>query len=137
MQDILSNINSFLATPLLFLAGWLLKIAISTINSYKTNLDNKFSDMEKSIEKLEATVEQKMQFVLDKVINIAPEKHSLDTKMNKTSDRISLIEKVIGEISRKMSTNEKGYATDMDNFKKILFTLRNELNQLTREIKSE
>ena len=118
---------------LLTAIGVLLSLVFFFIRSAKESLDVRLNDIENKIEQVQIHIDNKTQFLVDKILSIAPEKEAFNSKIKQNFDRIITIEKAIGMLSAKFNTLTTGYKIDVDNFKKILFKLRDEVNNLTRE----
>jgi len=118
---------------LLTAIGVLLGLVFFFIRSAKESLDVRLNDIENKIEQVQIHIDNKTQFLVDKILSIAPEKEAFNSKIKQNLDRIITIEKAIGMLSVRFNTLATGYKIDVDNFKKILFKLRDEVNNLTRE----
>jgi len=130
MQEIFENINNFLTAPFIAIVALVFKFLHTSIINYKNNLDSQFADLKQKIGDLEEKIEKNNSYLVDKILSIAPNTISLENKVIKLNDRIHLTEVAIGALSKKYGALTKDVGSDLENFKKILFKLREELNNL-------
>lgn len=144
----MDDFQALLDTPFKLIGSLLLGLLLYYIKKDKEDLNARLDKIENKLSQVEDHIDAKIEFVVDKIMNITPEKESTNIKINQNSDRIITIEKAIGALSQKLNNTgaihrkdldsfAMGYKKDMEDFKKIMFTLRDEINQLIMENKKD
>lgn len=143
----MEDFQALLDTPLKFVGSLLLGLLLYYIKRDKESLNERLDKIENKISQVEGHIDGKVDFMVDKIMNITPEKEAHASKISNNTDRIIKIEKAIGALSQKLNNVGSihkieldkfvfGYKKDMEDFKKIMFTLRDEINQLIMETKN-
>lgn len=138
-----------IATGLFAVTSFLFGIVIHFLKEAKTNLDERFvslgsrvSSLETSFEvkfaHIEANLNNKTQFIVDKLININPEKESIkssivimEKKIITVFDRLDAIEKKVNEIILNKNKTDIDYKKDIKILHHALMVFKSDLEKLT------